>query len=138
MPIQQLQFTKLLLGNYMQFRSIYHIKEVSSKILYFGHSGAIMRSKLGCVTIYGHTFIAYNSVIFGPIPKKIIQGYSGDDYLPDRLLFGRAGCPIKFGSRRRLFTGAAAARGAKVVETPKFHQKFPLWVGLFGKPLSPN
>ena len=96
MPI--LVVTKLLLGNYMQFRSIYHIKEVPSKILYFGHSGPIMRSKLGCVTIYGHTFIAYNSVIFGPIPKKIIQGYSGDDYLPDLLGYFLGGLGVQLNS----------------------------------------
>ena len=49
---------------------------------------------------------------FGPIPKFFIQGCSGDDYLPDKLLFGWVGC----------------------VETPKLRQKFPLWVGLFDKP----
>ena len=30
------------------------------------------------------------------------------------------------------------ARRAKYVETPNLRQKFPLCVGLFGKPLSPN
>ena len=42
---------------------------------------------------------------------------------------------IKLSSRQRPFTGAAVARSAKGVETPKLHQKIPLWVGLFGKPL---
>ena len=41
---------------------------------------------------------------------------------------------FKFSSRRRPFTGAAIARSAKGVETPKLHQKFPLRVRLCGKP----
>ena len=76
---------------------IHYIKKVPSKILYFGHSVDIIRSKLGCMPIYGHsaypymgivhTYIAHNSVIFRPIPNIVIYGCSGDDYLP-----GGGGC----------------------------------------------
>ena len=53
--------------------------------------------------IYEHTYIAHNSVIFGPIPNIFIWGCSGDDYLP--------------------FTDAAVTRSAKCVETLKLHKK---------------
>ena len=43
MPI--LVVTKLLFGNYMKFMPIYYIKKVHQKILYFGHSVDIIRSK---------------------------------------------------------------------------------------------
>ena len=55
-----------------------------------------------------------------------------------KLYFGWVGCIIKLSSRQRLFTGVAVAQSAKGVETLKLHQKIPLWVGLFGKPLTPN
>ena len=57
--------------------------------------------------IYEHTYIAHNSVIFGPIPNIFIWGCSGDDYLP--------------------FTDAAVARSAKYVETLKLHKKPYVW-----------
>ena len=117
---------------------IYHIKKVLSKIAYFGHSGAIIRSKLGLASIYGHTVLVHNLVIFGPISKFFILGCSGDQYLSDEPLFGRFWGKINTGLRRRPVTGAPVARNPKVAETPKLHQKFPLSVGLSGKPLSRN
>ena len=33
--------------------------------------------------IYGHEYIAHNSVIFCPIPKMFIYGCTGDDNLSD-------------------------------------------------------
>ena len=81
--------------------------------------------------IYGHTYIVHNLVIFGPIPIFFIKGCSRDDSLLDRLLFWWMECIIEFSSRRRPFTVTAVAKG---VETPRLHQKFPLWVGLFLNP----
>ena len=48
--------------------------------------------------IYGRTNIAHNSVIFGPIPNVFIEGYSGEDYLPDKLFVGWVGCISKLSS----------------------------------------
>ena len=83
---------------------IHYIKKVPSKILYFGHSVDIIRSKLGCMPIYGHTYIAHNSVIFRPIPNIVIYGCSGDDYLPGG---GGGVCIIKLSSMQHPFTGKA-------------------------------
>ena len=83
-------------------------------------------------------YITHNFVIFGPIPNIIMKGCSGDKYLPDYLYFGWVGYIIKLSSMRQPLTGTYVARSTKSVETPKLHQKIPLWVGLFGKPLSLN
>ena len=88
--------------------------------------------------IYGHTYFAYNSSIFCPISKKLIQGCSGGQNLPDQPLFGWVGCKIKNGLCRCPHMGVATAQGAKGMETPKPHQKFRPWVGLHGQPISRN
>ena len=55
--------------------------------------------------IYGHTYIAHNSVIFGPIPNIYIFGN-----------IGWVGCIIKLSFRKSPFTGAAVALSAKGVD----------------------
>ena len=79
------------------------------------------------LSIYGHTFLVHNLVIFGPISKFFILGCSGDQYLSDEPLFGRFWGKINIGLRRRPVTGVPVARSPRGAETPKLDQKFPLW-----------
>ena len=89
------------------------------------------------MTIYGHTYILPITLSF-LVQSRIFLYRDAQQMIIYQISYimggWELGCIIKLSFRQRPFTGAAVAWSAKGVETPKLHQKIPLWVGLFRKP----